>query len=713
MSRHHHNKFTGTRTIRSVAVLALALAVGACSRQPEQQTAAPTAGAASSPGIPSFTIAQLSAQPTDNWFTSGGSLSNQRFSPLKEINKSNIGTVKAEWQTHLNSGLGAQHSGQGEPIVYEGVIYQVTGQNDVFAISVDTGEILWKYTAGLDPKGVIVCCGWTIRGLAVADGKVFVPRLDAHLMALDAKTGAVVWDTTVASPTEGYSLTGAPRYYEGKILQGVAGGEYQTRGSMQAFDAKTGKNLWTFYTIPGPGELGHDSWPADNDSWKYGGAPIWHTAAIDPELGLMYFSTGNASPDLNGSLRKGDNLFTISIVALDVNTGQYKWHFQEIHHDIWDYDATSPVVLFDVEKDGVMRKGLSQISKAGYLYILDRVTGQGLTPIVETPVPQEPDQFTAATQPIPQGDTMINHCIDKAPPGFTLVNNGCTFTPFGKKPVLYAPLSGSNWMPTAYDPRSGSLYLCASESVGGAVMQEWTKDNLGKQTGNMIFGGAFQLPAGLPRHNYQVAVDVRTHKIVWKQEQQFGCSTGATVTAGDLLLISRNNGKLMAYDVANGNELWSFQLDAPAAPSPVTFMHKGKQKILVYAGGALFAGGGKSDSMWLLSLDGTIGESPTVTQTVTPPSVLASPKEPDLPLPAGEVNLARGKEIYGLVCNSCHGVDGQGGHAEGGAMPKDSSVAHIFSVATRGGQKMPPFGAAFKPEELKSVAEYVRKEVLK
>lgn len=655
------------------------------------------------------------AQPSQSWITSGGSIYNQRYSPLAEINKSNITQLKAEWQVHLDSGLGPQHSGQGEPLVHEGVIYHVTGQNDVFAVSVDTGEILWKYTAGLDPSGVVVCCGWAVRGVAIGDGLVFVPRLDAHLLALDQKTGAVVWDVEVADPAQGYSMTGAPRYFNGRVYAGLAGGEYQTRGSMQAFDAKTGNHLWTFYTIPGPGEFGHDTWPADNDSWKYGGAPIWQTAAVDPELNMIYFSTGNASPDLNGSLRAGDNLFTVSIVALDATTGEYRWHFQETKHDIWDYDAPSPVVLFDVMKDGLMRKGLSQISKSGYLYLLDRTTGQGLTPIIDTPVPQNEDQKTAATQPIPQGDSMIKHCIEQAPEGWTLINNGCTYTPFGKEPVLYTPLAGSSWMPTSYDPRSGHLFLCATESVGGGVMQDWKVEDLGKQTGGMIFGGAFQLPPGLPRHTYQIGVDVTTHNIVWKIESNVGCSAGSTATAGDLLLIGRADGKLYAYDSSNGQQLSTFQLDAPPIPSPVVFEHNGKQKILVFAGGSLYAGGGKSDSLWLLSLDGTIGEGPAISaapQRTLDGDTDTTPALPDLALPDGEVDLARGKEIYGQLCVSCHGEDGQGGHAEGGAIPKDSTIEHIFTTATRGGEKMPPFGAAYTPLELKSVATFVRDEVL-
>ena len=690
-------------------------ALGACSGGPPSVPREASANAVLINPAPAFTTEQLLAQPGDGWLTSGGSLLNQRYSPLSAINRTNITQVKADWQIHLESGLGAQHSGQGEPLVHDGVIYHVTGENDVFAISVDSGAILWKYTAGLDPDTVRVCCGWAIRGIALGDGKVYVPRLDAHLMALDQKTGTVVWDVQVADPAAGYSLTGAPRYYKGRVYAGVAGGEYMIRGSMQAFDAATGAHQWTFHTVPGPGEFGHDTWPAANNAWEFGGAPIWQTAAIDPELNLMYFSTGNAAPDLNGSKRAGDNLFTVSIVALDVDTGEYRWHFQETKHDIWDYDASSPIVLFDVEKDGVVRKGLSQISKSGYLFLLDRITGDGLTPIVDTPVPQEPEQFTAATQPIPQGDTMINHCIDQAPDGWTLKNNGCTYTPFGREASLYAPLAGSNWMPTAYDPRSGHLFLCASDNVGGAVMQDFDEDEIGVQTGEMIYGGAFQLPRGTTRRSYQIAVDVRTHGIVWKREQGAGCSMGATVTAGDLLLIGRADGKLHAYDITNGDELWSFQLDAPPVPSPVVFEHEGQQKILLFAGGSLFSGGGKSDSLWLLSLDGTQGESQDVTVAVPPPSINndGDPEAlPPLALPATEVDLARGQEIYASICLACHGEDGQGGHAEGAPIPVDASVEHIFTIATRGGQKMTPFGEAFTPAELKSVATYVKQQVL-
>ena len=229
-----------------------------------------------------------------------------------------------------------------------------------------------------------VCCGWLSRGVALGEGKVYLGQLDGSLVALDQTTGKVAWQTQVGRWQQGYTITAAPLYYDGLVITGISGGEFSIRGRVQAYDAETGKEVWRFYTVPGPGEAGHDTWPADNDSWEHGGAPVWQTPAVDPELGLLYFSTGNASPDLDGSRRAGDNLFAASIVAVDAKTGEYRWHFQQVHHDIWDYDGPSPVVLFDAEIDGEDRKGLAQASKTGWLYLLDRETGEPLLTIEES-----------------------------------------------------------------------------------------------------------------------------------------------------------------------------------------------------------------------------------------------------------------------------------------------------------------------------------------
>ena len=291
----------------------------------------------------------MTSPPRDGWRTNGGNLGNQRYSPLTRIDRGNVAQLKGVWRTHLNgSGVAPQYSGEAQPIVHDGVIYVITGADDVFALSVDTGEILWQTLANLDPSNTSVCCGWTSRGVGIGDGKIFVGRLDGRLVALDQRTGNEVWGIQAERWEEGFSITSAPLYYDGMVITGFAGAEIGVRGRVKAYDADDGKLIWTFYTIPGPGEVGHDTWPQDNEVWMHGGATVWQTPAVDPELGLLYFSTGNPGPDFNGSVRAGDNLFAASIVAIEARTGKYRWHFQEVHHDIWDYDAPNPVVLFDV-----------------------------------------------------------------------------------------------------------------------------------------------------------------------------------------------------------------------------------------------------------------------------------------------------------------------------------------------------------------------------
>ena len=257
--------------------------------------------------------------------------------------------MKGVWRTHLKgSGTAPKYSGFAAPIVYDGAAYVSTGANDVFALSLDTGAILWQYAASVDPDITSVCCGWNNKGVAVSEDKVFAGQLDGKLVALDRATGRVVWSIQAERWQESFSITAAPLYVDGKVIVGFAGGDRGTRGRIKAYDARDGRLLWTFYTIPGPGEPGHETWPKDNDAWKYGGAAIWQTPAVDPALGLLYFSTGNAGPDYNGAVRAGDNLYAASIVAIELETGKYRWHFQQVHHDIWDYDAVNPVVLFDV-----------------------------------------------------------------------------------------------------------------------------------------------------------------------------------------------------------------------------------------------------------------------------------------------------------------------------------------------------------------------------
>ena len=425
-----------------------------------------------------FAGAKLTAHPTTSWPTNGGNLYNQRYSPLKAIDRTNVAQLKGVWRTRLRgSGTAPQYSGFAAPLVYDGVAYVSTGANDVFALSIDTGEILWQYEAKLDPNITSVCCGWNNKGVAISEDKVFIGQLDGRLAALDRATGKVAWSIQAERWQENFSITAAPLYVPspslgtgGMVIIGFAGGDRGTRSRVKAYDAKDGRLIWTFYTIPGPGEPGHDTWPKDNDAWKYGGAAIWQTPAVDLDLGLLYFSTGNAAPDYNGAFRAGDNLYAASMLAIELATGKYRWHFQQVHHDIWDYDAVNPVILMDVNVGGRTRKAIAEVGKTGWAYILDRETGKPLIGIDEKPVPQEPRQKTAATQPFPRGEAIVPQLIEIAPEGHALVNDGRIFTPFvGKDPTIVAPgiWGGASWPPSSYDPVQQRMFVCASSVING------------------------------------------------------------------------------------------------------------------------------------------------------------------------------------------------------------------------------------------------------
>jgi len=322
---------------------------------------------------------------------------------------------------------------------------------------------------------------------------------------------------------------------------GFAGGDRGTRSRVKAYDAKDGSLVWTFYTIPGPGEPGHETWPKDNDAWKYGGAAIWQTPAVDPELGLLYFSTGNAAPDYNGAFRAGDNLYAASMVAIDLATGKYRWHFQQVHHDIWDYDAVNPVILMDVNVGGRTRKAIAEVGKTGWAYILDRQTGKPLVGIDEKPVPQEPRQATAATQPFPRGDAVVPQVISIAPEGAALVNDGRIFTPFaGTNATIVAPgiWGGASWPPSAYDPVQQRMFVCASSVINGYTGGGDAKFD-GPKADTSYLGGATTFTR-VARTGIIAALDVTTNRLDWRYQWPDQCYSGAVATAGGLLFIGRN-----------------------------------------------------------------------------------------------------------------------------------------------------------------------------
>jgi len=566
-----------------------------------------------------------SAPPSSAWTKVGGNLFSQNYSPLTQINRQNVAGLKAVWRARLDgSGVGAKYSGEAQPVVYQGVVYIVTGADDVFAISVTTGEVIWKRHADLDQAITTVCCGWTSRGLALGEGKVFVGQLDGRLVALDQKSGETAWSIQAERWQEGFTITAAPLYYDGMIIVGFAGGENGTRGRVKAYDSKDGHLIWTFYTIPGPGEPGHETWPQDNDAWKHGGATVWQTPAVDPDLGLIYFTTGNPGPDFNGRIRPGNNLYSVSMLAVEAKTGKYRWHYQQVHHDIWDYDSPNPVILFDVNINGRVRKAAAEASKTGWVYILDRITGKPLIGIDEKPVAQDPRQLTSPTQPFPRGDAFVPHEMEIAPEDFPLVNQGRIFTPFWTDGVVAkpSPRGGANWPPSSYDPTTNYFYVCGSDSAnifkGGDEHQAMPRE------GERFLGGAFG-GAPMPGTGIFAALDMKTNRLVWRQAWKDSCYSGSVATAGGLVFVGRNDGRLTAMDSSNGKRLWEFQTGAGVNAPASVFEYEGNQYVVAYSAGNQFGGSPRGDSLWLFSLKGTL--DPVAPASIAP-AVTAAPPAP-------------------------------------------------------------------------------------
>jgi quinohemoprotein ethanol dehydrogenase len=666
-----------------------------------------------------FAADRLVAPPTEHWPTNGGNLYNQRYSPLNQINAANVGELKGVWRARLRgSAVAPKYSGEAQPVVHDGVAYISTGANDVFALAIDTGEILWQYVANLSDDLPSVCCGWNNRGVALSEDKVFLGRLDGKLVALDRKTGVPVWTIQAERPEENFSITPAPVYFDGRVITGFAGADRGTRGRVKAYDADDGRLVWTFYVIPGPGEPGHETWPQHNDSWKYGGGAVWQTPAVDPELGLVYFSTGNAGPDYNGAVRAGDNLYTVSIVAIELETGKYRWHFQQVHHDLWDYDSSNPVVLMDLDVAGRARKAIVEVGKTGWAYILDRETGEPIVGIDERPVPQEPLQATAATQPFPRGDAVVPQEVEIAPEGRDLVNQGRIFTPFaGEDPTIVKPgiWGGANWPPSSYDPVKQHLFVCASSNPGG-----YTGDvdpNFKPPVQGARFGMGQTQGTRLPRTGIIAALDMTTNTIVWRYRWPEQCYSGTLATGGDLLFVGRNDGRLTALDSRTGKQLWEFQTGAGMHAPMSTFAHQGKQYVLAYSAGNALIGSPRGDSVWLFGLEGTLAPvEPGVPVNRLAEASPAAPAAQAAAAPASTPTQAaadrvNGKRVYEQTCVICHGEDGLGGHGGGAPLNNTPDAAGVIDVVTSGRNSMPSFSDLLTPVDIRDVAGYVAEEL--
>ncbi len=510
------------------------------------------------------------ADDPENWLTYNGTYLSQRYSGLTQITRGNVDDLEMKWMIG-NQVFGAWQS---NPIVDNGIMYLTERPNDVMAVDAVTGRVFWvyEYTPHEDAS---VCCGANNRGVAVLDDRVFMGTLDARLIAIDRINGQPLWNIEVAPFELAYSITMAPLVIKDKVIVGVGGGEYGIRGFIAAYDAATGEEAWRFYTIPGPGEPGHDTW--EGDDWEHGGASVWITGSYDAELNLTYWGVGNPGPDWNADQRPGDNLYSDAVVALNADTGELVWHFQFTPNDGYDYDSVQVPVLADIDWNGEPRKLMLWANRNGYFYVLDRVTGEFLlgTAFVKVNWSSGLDENG---RPIP------------------------TPQPEGE-PTWPGNQGGTNWYPPSYSPRTGLFYLSAWEDY--ATIYEPEESTY--RPGRLFLGGGFDVLTPVPGaptigigrsspinnwtdavgHGAVIALDPHTGEERWKFEQFDVSDSGMLTTASDLLFTGGREGYFHALDARTGEELWKASLGGQIVMAPITFVANGQQCVSVISGHTL------------------------------------------------------------------------------------------------------------------------------
>jgi alcohol dehydrogenase (cytochrome c) len=511
---------------------------------------------------PALVTAQeiLDGLPADGsrWLTFGGNYTNQRHSPLTQISPQNVTRLAPQW-TFQTGTLGNFET---TSLLRDNVLYVTGPQNVAWAIDARTGREIWRYRREL-PPGLTACCGLVNRGFAMLDDKLYMVTLDAHLLALDRRTGAIVWDATLLDYLKGYASTIAPIVVKDKVIASVAGGEFGIRGFIDAYDAKTGKRAWRFYTIPGPGEPGNKTWA--NDSWKIGGAGVWVTGAYDPELNLLYFGTGNPGPDYHSESREGDNLYSTSLLALNADTGQLRWHYQFTPHDVHDWDSTEVPILADIPVAGQPRKVVMFANRNGFYYTLDRITGKVIVakPFVQTTWAKEVDRVG---RPILLPGHMPSETGTVTCPDIT---------------------GGTNFWQPSYDPSTRTFFVNAREAC--MTFYSWKPEY---KEGDRFTGGAGQRVSSSesPVYGALRAIDPATGDRKWEFRYLSPSTAGLLTTASGLIFSGDNDGNLLALDSRGGKLLWRYQMGANMhGTSPITYMLDGRQQLLVPAGTTLTA----------------------------------------------------------------------------------------------------------------------------
>jgi alcohol dehydrogenase (cytochrome c) len=496
-----------------------------------------------------------SAKEPQNWMTYSGDYLGRRFSALDQVNTTNVRALTAKWvyQTAATGKL------ETSPLVVDGILYATAQDDRAFALDARTGRPIWMYQHPL-PGDIRPCCGRVNRGLAILGDKVFLGTLDAHVIALDAKTGDVVWDVVAADYRTGHSFTVAPLAVKDLVVIGVSGGEYGVRGFIDAYDAATGKRRWRFYTVPGPGEPGNETW--EGDSWKVGGAPAWNTGTYDVVTNQIFWPTGNPAPSNRGEGRAGDNLYSNTLLALNTDTGKLNWYFQFTKHDEHDWDATQVPVIIDTAGGKHL---IAQANRNGFFYVIDRTTGKLLSANA-------------------YGKTTWSDAKDTE--GRPVANQNASPTLEGHT-VCPGALGTTNFMAPTYDPQTGLFYVTARDQcdIFSTAPQPY-------EAGHAYYGSAyFPSEEAKPYRGFLKAIDPATGQVKWKFEHTSPTWSGVLSTAGGLVFTGDAEGNFIAMDAAAGKPLWHFQMGGAVYAAPMAFAVDGKEYVAIAAGSAVYAFG--------------------------------------------------------------------------------------------------------------------------
>jgi alcohol dehydrogenase (cytochrome c) len=496
----------------------------------------------------------LSAQTDQTtWLSYGKNYAGWRYADIDQIDRSNVARLAPQWVFQSNV------AGKFEttPLVHGGLMFVTAPSNIAFALDLASGKSLWRYAKNV-PRGVNVCCGQVNRGFAIAGDRLYKVNLESTLVALDAKTGTTIWETSIDDIKKGYTATVAPLVAKNLVLVGIAGAEFGVRGFIDAYDTNTGKRVWRFWTVPGPDDPGGKTW--SGDSWKRGGGSIWITGTYDPELNLTYWGTGNPGPDMYGDDRLGDNLYTCAVVALDIDTGKLKWHYQFTPHDVHDWDAIADPVLIDLNVNGRTVKGLVQANRNGFFYAMDRASGKLL-----------------ATKPY----TKVTWADSIGPDGRPRLIAGHDPTEEGNK-TCPGIGGGHNWQATTYSPKTGLYYFPTTD---GCHLYFKTKQEYIE--GMWYQGSTTAAIPTEPTTGSILAVNPATGDIRWKFELVSPPTSGLLSTAGGLVFAGDAQGYFFALDAVTGKVLWKFQTGGTVGAPPISYLYNGKQYIAIAAGQSL------------------------------------------------------------------------------------------------------------------------------